>query len=309
MRPVVELPVGLAGGRLFTTEEALAAGLTHHQLGGRAVRRLVRGVYVDARVPPSTDQLRDAVELRCPEGVWLGDVAVDLWGLPQRLIPSTDAPHVLLPADAHCRTPRQGFRVTVGQFDDSDVVLRGGRRVLCPAALMIWLARDWPLEDLVAFGDAALARKQMTLKALDDVLRRYARHPGIAGATRARGLLSARSKSPMESRLRVAFVLAGLPMPEVNGTVSWEPAGYLGPAADLLGELDLLWRKARVGVEYDGVDHAKPRARSNDRSKRKLFERHGWEVVVVTAWDYFNRLDSVIEEVRALLMERGGLVG
>lgn len=306
MPATIALPATLAGGRLFTTEEALAAGLTEDQLRGRAVRRLVRGVYVDARVPASSDQLRDAVELRCPGAVWLGDVAVDLWGLPERLAPTVDAPHVLLPADAHCRTPRTGFRVTVGQFDEADVVLRSGRRVLCPAALLIWLAREWPLEDLVALGDAALARKQMTLADLDDVLRRYARHPGAARATRARGLLDARSKSPMESRLRVAFVLAGLPMPEVNVTVSWAPPGYDGPAADLLGELDLVWRAARVGVEYDGADHAAPRARSNDRSKRRLFERHGWEVVVVTAWDYYNRLDSVIEEVRGLLQARGG---
>lgn len=301
----IQLPAALAGGRLFTTAEALAAGLTEDQLAGRSVRRLVRGVYVDARVPASADQLHDAVELRCPGLVWLGDVAVDLWGLPSRLESSPDDPHVLLPADAHCRTPRAGFRVSVGQYDDADVTTRHGRRVLRPAALLLWLARQWPLEDLVALGDEALKRRQMSLRELDAVLARYAHHPGVARASRARTLLSPRSRSPMESRLRVKFVLAGLPMPEVNATVSWAPPGYEGPAADLLGELDLAWRAACVGVEYDGEDHARPRARSNDRSKRKLFERHGWEVVVVTAWDYFNRLDAVIEEIRELLQSRG----
>lgn len=303
----IQLPAELAGGRLFTTAEALAAGLTHDQLGGRAARRLVRGVYVDARVPTAPDQQRDAVELRCPGAVWIGDVAVDLWGLPERLEPPLDGLHVLLPSDVHVRTPRAGFRVTVGAFAEEDVVELNGRQVLRPAALMIWLARDWPLEDLVALGDVALKRRQMTLRELDDVLLRYARHPGAARATRARGLLSARSRSPMESRLRVKFVLAGLPMPDVNLMVTWSPPGYTGPEVDTLGELDLAWRAARVGVEYDGEDHARPRARSNDNSKRRLFERHGWEIVVVTAWDYFNRLDSVIEEVRALLKARGGL--
>lgn len=305
----ITLPPELADGRLFTTAEALAAGLTEDQLRGRGVRRLVRGVYVDARAPASADQLRDAVELRCPGAVWIGDVAVDLWGLPVRLAPSLDDPHVLLPADAHCRTPRAGFRVTVGEYGDDDVVVRTGRKVLRPAALMIWLARQWPLEDLVALGDEALRRKQMTLTELDAALERHARQPGAARAAQARRLLSTRSRSPMESRLRVKLVLAGLPMPEVNVVVTWSPPGYIGPEFNTLGELDIVWRAARVGVEYDGEDHAKPRARSNDYTKRRLFERHGWEIVVVTAWDYFNRLDSVIEEVRGLLQARSGGVG
>ena len=317
----VALPKALAGGRLFTTAEAKALGMTRDQLSGKAVRRLVRGVYVDARTPRTEDQIRDAVELRCPEAVWIGLVAVELWGLPTPLAtppprvgvpqpppnPEANLPHVLLAVDNHRRTPRQGFLISVGRYEQADVAVVAGRRLLRPAALLLWLARDRALEDLVAIGDAALRRNVMTVSDLDMVLERNPQHPGAGRCRAARDLLDRRSKSPMESRLRVAFVLAGLPRPEVNRMVTWAPPGYVGGEVDTLGELDLAWPEAKVGVEYDGIDHAHPRARSNDHAKRKLFKRYGWEIVPVTAWDYFNRLDSVIEEVRQLLADRGAI--
>jgi hypothetical protein len=315
----ITLPPQLAGGRLFTVADARAAGLDADDLRGRAVRRVVRGVYVDARSELTESMLLDAVEMRCPGAVWLGDVAVAAWRLPLPLdrrpvrigqptvcsAGSRPPPHILLPQAAHQRTPRDGYRVTVGKCGASDVATVAGRRLLRPAPLMTWLARDWPLEDLVALGDAALARGCMTTEELSRAISARLGQPGIGRCREAQQLLDERAKSPMESRLRVALRLAGLPAPEVNLMVTSAPPGHRGPEVDTLGELDLCWPLVKVGVEYDGEDHARPRARSNDYSKRRLFARYGWEVVPVTAWDYFNRLDAVIEEVRGHLRGRG----
>ena len=301
----ITLPAQLAGGRPFTVAEAVAAGLDTDALRGQAVRRVIRGVYADSRSEPTAAQLHDAIELRCPGAVWIGEVAAALWGLPVPLASVEPLPHVLLPPGSHQRTSRGEYRVSVGRSAADDVTVVGGRRVLRPAPLLLWLARDWDLVDLVALGDVALSRRLMSLSSLDGALAAWGPQPGVDRAKRARGLLSPRSKSPMESRLRVRFVLAGLPTPQVNLMVTTAPPGYRGPEVDTLGELDLAWKEAKVGVEYDGEDHARPRARSNDSSKRRLFARHGWEVIPVTAWDYFNRLDAVIAEVRAQLRARG----
>jgi hypothetical protein len=77
------------------------------------------------------------------------------------------------------------------------------------------------------------------------------KHPGSRGIRQAREvaeLADARAESPMESRLRMTIVGAGLPRHEVQ-----EPV--LDTDQTVPARPDLAYPAARLGIEYDGATH------------------------------------------------------
>jgi very-short-patch-repair endonuclease len=129
---------------------------------------------------------------------------------------------------------------------------------------------------LVAVGDFLLrsgltdeAQLHHALGAADG--RRGVRRAGSAG-----DLLDAGAESAQESVLRVHLVRAGLPRPEVNGWIA-DPSGvrrYRG---------DLVYRRQRVIVEYEGAHHRDPTQYAADLRRRNDLLAWGWRVVHVEA--------------------------
>ena len=81
-----------------------------------------------------------------------------------------------------------------------------------------------------------------------------ARHPGRRGVTRIPGVLALTtpySGSPMETRIRLLIVAAGLPCPEVQWVVQ-------DVAARTAIWLDLAWPELMIGIEYEGGVHTEP---------------------------------------------------
>ena len=127
------------------------------------------------------------------------------------------------------------------------------------------------------------------------------RRPGIRGVRQLRSVvqrMDGGAESPQETRLRLALVDAGLPVPETqiefrdrNGVVRVR--------------VDMGWRQWKVAVEYDGVQHwSDRRQRSWDIDRIALLEASGWVVVRVSA-ELLSRPDVVIRRVREKLKAAG----
>ena len=168
-----------------------------------------------------------------------------------------------------------------------------GLRVTSPGRTYADLAGLLSVPDLVAVGDAVLRDHGVST---DDLLRTVQRRLRYTGKVRAREtipLLDSRSRSPQESRLRAHVHLAGLPRPEVNGVITDEYGGFLACC-------DLVFRKQRVVVEYDGAVHDAPERRRADATRRTLLREHDWYVVEVVDTD-LQVPSRAIAKIRAAL--------
>lgn len=110
------------------------------------------------------------------------------------------------------------------------------------------LAAELHLVDLVVLGDSLVKAGRTTPAALVAAAAAVTGRRS-AGARRAAGLVRSGVDSPMESRLRMLVVLAGLPEPVVNHIEYDDLGRWVRP-------FDLSYPKARLAIEYDGRQHA-----------------------------------------------------
>lgn len=128
-----------------------------------------------------------------------------------------------------------------------------------------------------------------------DVVRFGYRRLGACGSGRlpeVARLANPLAESPMETRIRLAIVFAGLPPPVVQ---------Y--PVGSFL--LDLAYPEHRIGVEYDGRDHLTPERARRDLAREGYLGRAGWEIVRVGAAEVYRRPDRVAERVRLKIVAAG----
>lgn len=151
-----------------------------------------------------------------------------------------------------------------------------GVRVSMPVQMFIELASMPSLVDLVIVGDALVRRRLVTREELVEACRESScRH--APAALRAAEYVRAGVDSPMETRLRMLIVLAGLPEPEVNYKV-------LDSRGRVLRRFDLSYPQLKLIVEYDGRQHAEdPGQYDSDIYRREDLDRWGWRIIVVTA--------------------------
>ncbi|MBW8732316.1 MAG: hypothetical protein JF622_15445 [Terrabacter sp.] len=137
-----------------------------------------------------------------------------------------------------------GHRAKVGQ----QVELWRGIRMTSPVQTFLDLAHCLTLVDLVVLGDSLVRRRRTTPEELVSATRDH-RGPYSRLARRAAALVRAGVDSPMETRLRLLIVLAGLPEPEVDHRV------HDGDGT-LVRRYDLSYLPFRLIIEYDGRQHA-----------------------------------------------------
>lgn len=188
------------------------------------------------------------------------------------------------------------------------VLRRGGLRTVDPATLFCQLGTSLPLPDLVAVGDALVLRPAypepgadrpwVSLDQLSERVDMY-RGRGKTKARKAFTLIRPGAESRPETLLRLAIVEAGLPEPEVNPTMRGAPMRPLGRG-------DLVYRRWRVLVEYDG-DHHRRSKRQFERDIARLddFTADGWRVVRITGTSFFLDRQGAIARVARALTERG----
>jgi hypothetical protein len=150
-------------------------------------------------------------------------------------------------------------------------------------ALFDEMRRTGKLRDAVVACDMTVAAGLIAVEEMNDYAARRSSWTGIPLVRKALPLASNDSRSPMESRMRLVWVLdAGLPPPLCNRAV-------FDLRGNLLGVPDLLDPVAGVVGEYDGVDHTELDRRRGDVSREQLFRDHGLEYFQLVTGDLNNR--------------------
>ena len=116
---------------------------------------------------------------------------------------------------------------------------------------------------------------------------------------RAASFVRDKVDSPMESRLRMLIVLAGLPEPVVNFEV-----------VDVDGRveyrIDLSFPDQRVGIEFDGRHHIERQGQwEGDLLRREDLEARDWKFVVVVGSQVYGDPGTVLSRIEAALRSRG----
>lgn len=265
---------------------ASALGPTRNQLRGKSWRKVTHGLYV----PVSADRRR--VEQRIAEeaGRLQRDGAVTAWaairlhrgGFFDGLKPDgrTEIPVPLALGSAYNLTKSPAIHLFREHLDAADVTNVGRVRVTVECrAVFDEMRRSGDLREAVVAMDMAAAAEIASIRQV----REYAAaHPGFRRSALVRSVLdlaAENSRSPMETRMRLVWVLdAGFPQPLCNRAV-FDRSGRL------LGVPDLLDEEAGVVGEYDGVEHRKRARHRDDVRREEAFRRAGLSYFEIVAGD------------------------
>lgn len=196
--------------------------------------------------------------------------------------------------------PPDGFgRVASAQCDvASRTALIGGARVTTAEDTFLDLAADLSLVDLVVLGDSLVSKGRATPGSLRAAATEAAGPVGGL-ARRAAGLVRAGVDSPMESRLRMLLVLAGLPEPVVNH-IEYDEHGRW------VRRYDLSFPEQRLAVESDGRQHAESQRQwERDVERREELDHDGWRIVVVLARGIYREPERTLDRVVAAMRAAG----
>jgi hypothetical protein len=176
------------------------------------------------------------------------------------------------------------------------VLHRGGLRVASPLETWCQLATQLRIPDLVVAGDSLLTPdRRDTLVMLDRMIGAASdvNRPVSVRLERAAALMRVGVRSPKETELRLLLLAAGLPEPEINGVI-------LDENGDFIAECDLVYRWAKVLLEYEGDGH---RERTKFRKDIRRYDRLQdlqWRVIRVTQEDLNHPSDMLARVRRAL---------
>jgi hypothetical protein len=280
----------IMAGRPFGRQEARAAGLGRDCLTRLVetglVRHVVRGVYVDARVPDDVGVRAACLALKLPaDAVACRRTAAWLLGIDGR------APDELgLPLPVECMVPsgRQPVRRpgVVGLSAPPDVELAVVQGVPCTTAVRTALdVLRWCRPHLaLGIVDALAARDLVGPAELQLSIAELTGTRGVRQARYLAGLVEPLTQSMGESWVRLRMADAGFPRPQAQIPVRADDGL-------LLALLDLGWGRERVAVEYDGEEfHSSPEQVAHDRRRREMLERdHGWRILAVRKGEVLGR--------------------
>lgn len=278
----------------FTRKQALRSGFADNDLAGHRFRRIFHGIYVAADVELTLAVRTRAALLVAPRGSRASHhTAVLLWG---GWAPTTADIHISSPV----RSTRSERRGVVAHVTDptAEPRRRHGLSVSSPERAFLELASTRPsIVDLVVVGDSLVAAGAVAppdlIAAADRWSGRWCRL-----ARRAARLVRTGVNSPMESRVRMLIVLAGLPEPATNHILRYADGGWRR-------RLDLSYLVERIVIEYDGRHHLTTSQRRADLLRREELEREGWLFIVLVSEDVYDEPAATVERVRTALVDRG----
>jgi|SoiMethySBSTD1v2_1073268.scaffolds.fasta_scaffold03066_20 uncharacterized protein DUF559 len=278
----------------FRGSGAIAAGLiTARQLAGPAWARLFRDVYISARVPVDLAMRCQAAALLLPAGGALSHDSAAL--LHNTFIAPFGSTRVHVSIPPRARLPRDdGLVVHRVLLGPGEIVRRCGLPVTGPArtAFDLGSGRD-PVEAVVAL-DALLYQRVIRPAEPSEIARLRAGWPGVDRFRTAARLARPHVESPMETRMRLLLVGAGLPEPTVQHTV-------LDSDGLFVARLDLAYERLRIGLEYDGDHHREQETFRYDATRLNRLRLLGWTILRFTAADVIRFPERMVAQVGAAL--------
>ncbi|WP_433314146.1 DUF559 domain-containing protein [Micromonospora chersina] len=301
----------------FRGSAAVAEGLlSWTMLRSPAWIRLLPDVYVHRNGYRDGDHRMwcDAVALRLPPGAAIaGRSAAFLWGADllglDASTPGSSPPTfrtagrgtrppvtVLLPRAARLR-PHPRVRPVRSVLPDTDRTRFAGLPVTTALRTAFDLGRQGPRVDALVAVEALLHRRVVKLPALRAYSAAHAGWPGAALLREVLALAEPLCESPMETRLRLLLLDAGLGPLTAQHDVHDARGRFVA-------RVDLAWPALRVAVEYDG-DHHRERAHfRQDVARLNALRAAGWLVVRFTADDVLRHPHATVALVRQALRER-----
>ena len=172
------------------------------------------------------------------------------------------------------RAPR-GMRVAGYATRRETLVERVSDDLRVTSALRTWtdLASQLSVDELVEAGDRLIGRPRSltTHTAMSEAMSGSAGLRGYRTLVRAFELVRPGSRSPRETRARLALVRAGLPEPELNAEIVLRRRTVHG---------DLVYRPWRVLIEYEGDQHrTDPWQWAHDLERYNDLAEAGWLVI------------------------------
>ena len=282
------VPVALRSGP-FTTSEASGVGVTRDQLRRPAYRRLGSGLYRWVGLKESPQLLLAALARRLPDGAaFSGRTALWLHGLEAVL---GDQIEVTIPEPLGS-SRLAGASVRRNALAREEIVTRRGLPTTTALRTVVDIGGRTSLTDGVVAADLVLNAELVTIDELRIYIAEHPRTKGVARLRRVVDLAEPNAESPMETRLRLLLVLAGLPHPEVQVSIDDDQGNFLARP-------DLLYRAQRLAIEYDGGNH-RDRLVADNRRQNNLVDA-GYRLLRFTAPDVYGTPDLVVMQVRHAL--------
>ncbi len=280
--------------RPFSRAEALKAGISPGALRSKKFRTIFRGIHISASVAV-TPQMRAEAALRVFDRTAYAShaTAARLYRVP---IPSLPEEHITVLRRNHRRIRSGIVCHEIGRQPLRISIVRN-LRVSAPELMFAELSDLLDLVNLVVVGDDLVRRGLTSVAALRSSMGQVTGNRGVK-ARRAAAYVRDKVDSPMETRLRLLLVLAGIPEPKINlavRNVDGEP----------LRRFDLSWPEVHVIVEYDGRYHIEREEQwESDLHRREEIDDNGWRILVVTSSGIYRAPEETLLRVWRLLKAR-----
>lgn len=254
----------------FRTDEALMLGVPAARLRARDLHAPFHGIRT-AQPPDGLVERCRAYSAGMPADHYFSHAtAAQLWGLP---VPSWVSADPRLHVSTPGREPH-GRGVVGHRISSADLRFLEELPVVASADAWCQLGTVIPGDDLVAAGDRLLGwlRPLADEAEIDAAIDRFRGRRGARAVALARRDLRRGSASDRETRLRLLVVRAGFPEPEPNGPIQL-PGGRTTHG-------DLVFRRQRTILEYDGDRHRTDRRRfRRDVDRLNALAMAGWLVI------------------------------
>jgi Protein of unknown function (DUF559) len=262
---------GMASLVVLTRAKARALGIPLSDLLGPGFIRLFHDTYVSSGQMINLRLRAKTVMKRLPAATHVSHhTAVRLWG---GVAPDTADIHVSMASrEARCR--RVGVAAHLGSRA-AQTTICDGVTISTPVQAFLDLASvGVSLVDLVIAGDSLLKANDLDPQHFIAAAEAY-QGRNAKRVRRAASLIRSGVDSPMETRIRLLIVFAGLPEPQVNfilrvagGKWRWR--------------FDLCYPEYKLIIEYDGRQHAFDTEQWNhDLERREWLDQDGWRIIIV----------------------------
>jgi hypothetical protein len=291
------------GGQPFLASEARSLLLSAKDLevltAEHRVRRVLRGVYVDAAAPDSRALRAACLHLvKPPNAVFYGITAAFLLGADVtppyarfRYVPECVVPHHSTRCTQLLVRCREGYLPPADLAEVEGLVITSAVRTTVDLLRTLW--RPYAL----AAGDAMAHAGLVTTEEVMAYIALKKRYPGIVQARALAPLIDGLAESAGESWLRMRVIDAGFPIPRCQIVV-------VNRFGFEYARIDDGWEAAQVGAEYDGREfHSEDADRVHDDERREVLRKvYGWRIAV-------GRYDHIFGDDPAFEIKIGSWLG